>query len=101
MEDLQHVLTVNVVGTFAVSKAFLPLLRTGSKKTVVNISSDAGCHMQNASFIHSASPSEGGVGLSYRTSKAALNMRNAFSTLHVLTWSLGSCYENKDNGEEA
>lgn len=77
VEDLQHVLTVNVVGTFAVTKAFLPLLRIGARKTIVNISSDAACHSQNASFIHSAKPSEGGVGLSYRTSKAALNMGNA------------------------
>lgn len=67
-------LMVNVVGTYAVSKAFLPLLRKGTKKVIVNISSDAGCHAQNASFIHSDKPSEGGVGLSYRTSKAALNM---------------------------
>ncbi len=67
-------LMVNVVGTYAVSKAFLPLLRKGTKKVIVNISSDAGCHAQNASFIHSKKPSEGGVGLSYRTSKPALNM---------------------------
>ncbi len=71
---MKNVLMVNVVGTYAVSKAFLPLLRKGTKKVIVNISSDAGCHAQNASFIHSEKPSEGGVGLSYRTSKAALNM---------------------------
>ena len=70
---------VNVVGTYAVSKAFLPLLRKGTNKTIVNISSDAGCHAQNASFIHDDKPSEGGVGLSYRTSKAALNMGEALS----------------------
>lgn len=72
-------LMVNVVGTYAVSKAFLPLLRKGTNKTIVNISSDAGCHAQNASFIHDDKPSEGGVGLSYRTSKAALNMGEALS----------------------
>ena len=83
-------LMVNVVGTYAVSKAFLPLLRNGTKKVIVNISSDAGCHAQNASFIHSKKPSEGGVGLSYRTSKAALNMgkcpdsRCSMSQWHVL-----------------
>ncbi|KAL0037385.1 hypothetical protein WJX79_005282 [Trebouxia sp. C0005] len=74
LEDLKNVLMVNVVGTYAVSKAFLPLLRKSTRKVIVNISSDAGCHAQNASFIHSEKPSEGGVGLSYRTSKAALNM---------------------------
>ncbi len=77
LEDLRHVLMVNVVGTYAVTKAFLPLLHKGTQKTIVNISSDAGCHAQNASFIHSDQPSEGGVGLSYRTSKAALNMGEA------------------------
>jgi len=74
IEDLKTVLLTNVVGTFAVTKAFLPLLKQGKMKTILNISSDAGCLSQNASFIHDDSPSDAGMALSYRTSKVAVNM---------------------------
>ena len=67
-------LLTNVVGTFAVTKAFLPLLKQGKKKVIVNMSSDAGCLTQNASFIHDNQPSDAGMALSYRTSKTAVNM---------------------------
>ena len=71
---MKHVLLTNVVGTFAMTKAFLPLLKQGKKKTIINISSDAGCLTQNASFIHDNRPSDAGMALSYRASKVALNM---------------------------
>lgn len=74
LEDLKQVLLTNVVGTFAVTKAFLPLLKQGKKKVIVNMSSDAGCLTQNASFIHDNKPSDAGMALSYRTSKVAVNM---------------------------
>lgn len=74
LEDLKHVLLTNVVGTFAVTKAFLPLLKSGKKKTIINMSSDAGCLTQNASFIHDNRPSDAGMALSYRASKVAVNM---------------------------
>ena len=74
LEDLKHVLLTNVVGTFAVTKAFLPLLKSGKKKTIINLSSDAGCLTLNASFIHDDKPSDAGMALSYRTSKVAVNM---------------------------
>ena len=74
LEDMKHVLLTNVVGTFAITKAFLPLLKQGSKKTIINMSSDAGCLTQNASFIHDNRPSDAGMALSYRASKVALNM---------------------------
>lgn len=74
LEDLKHVLLTNVVGTFAVTKAFLPLLKSGKKRTIINMSSDAGCLTQNASFIHDDSPSDAGMALSYRASKVAVNM---------------------------
>ncbi len=74
LEDLKHVLLTNVVGTFAVTKAFLPLLKSGKKKTIINMGSDAGCLTQNASFIHDSKPSDAGMALSYRTSKVAVNM---------------------------
>lgn len=74
LEDLKQVLLTNVVGTFAVTKTFLPLLKQGKKKVIVNMSSDAGCLTQNASFIHDNRPSDAGMALSYRTSKVAVNM---------------------------
>lgn len=67
-------LLTNVIGTFAVTKAFLPLLKQGKKKVIVNMSSDAGCLTQNAPFIHDNQPSDAGMALSYRTSKVAVNM---------------------------
>lgn len=76
---MKSVLLTNVVGTFAVTKAFLPLLKQGKMKTILNISSDAGCLAQNASFIHDDKPSDAGMALSYRTSKVALNMGELLS----------------------
>lgn len=83
MEDLKHVLLTNVVGTFAVTKAFLPLLKSGKKRTIINMSSDAGCLTQNASFIHDDRPSDAGMALSYRASKVAVNMGES-STKRIL-----------------
>ena len=80
LEDLKHVLLTNVVGTFAVTKAFLPLLKSGKKKTIINMSSDAGCLTQNASFIHDNRPSDAGMALSYRASKVAVNMGKLAAT---------------------
>ena len=74
LEDLKQVLLTNVVGTFAVTKALLPMLKQGKKKVIINMSSDAGCLTQNASFIHDNRPSDAGMALSYRTSKVAVNM---------------------------
>lgn len=74
LEDMKHVLLTNVIGTFAVTKAFLPLLKQGKQRTIINMSSDAGCLTQNASFIHDNRPSDAGMALSYRASKVALNM---------------------------
>lgn len=78
IEDMKAVLLTNVVGTFAVTKAFLPLLKQGRMKTILNISSDAGCLTQNASFLHDDSQSDAAMALSYRTSKVALNMGELF-----------------------
>lgn len=71
---MKAVLLTNVVGTFAVTKAFLPLLKQGKLKTILNISSDAGCLTLNASFLHNDDPTDAAMALSYRTSKAAMNM---------------------------
>lgn len=56
-------------GTLALTRALLPLLRVGRRKTVVNLSSGAGSI--------AARGGQGGWGLrslAYKASKAALNM---------------------------
>ena len=75
VDDLQQVLNINVVGTFAVTKAFLPLLKAGHKRTIVNISSDAACLTLMYSMIHAKDGLDAGKGLSYKASKCAVNMR--------------------------
>ena len=64
---MQRVINVNALGTLRVTAAFLPLLRKGADKTVVNISSEAGS-------IHDCER----VGwFGYCMSKAANNMQGA------------------------
>lgn len=60
------ILTINTLGPLRVTKAFLPLLRHGSMKTIVNISSEAGS-IENCRR-------KGMFG--YSMSKAALNMQS-------------------------
>lgn len=74
IDDLRQVLMINVVGTFAVTKAFLPMLKSGNKKTIVNISSDAACLTLMYSMIHAKDGMDAGMGLSYKASKCAVNM---------------------------
>ena len=69
---------INVVGTFAVTKAFLPMLKRGNKKTIVNISSDAACLTLMYSMIHAKDGMDAGMGLSYKASKCAVNMGKPF-----------------------
>ena len=64
---MQRVLNVNAVGTLRVTTAFLPLLRKGTDKTVVNISSEAG----------SIRDCERTGWFGYCMSKAANNMQGA------------------------
>lgn len=75
--SLREILEVNVVGVHAMIQTFLPMLQSGNKKTVINISSASGSlstrhaeflrRRENPSMFLSAS-------LSYKASKAALNM---------------------------
>uniref|UniRef100_A0A8C8SSV0 C-factor-like n=1 Tax=Pelusios castaneus TaxID=367368 RepID=A0A8C8SSV0_9SAUR len=78
LEDMSLVYTTNVTGPLLMSQAFLPLLKKAaqgssqkglscSKAAIVNISSEGGS-IQNIAFWHL------GQGISYRCSKAALNM---------------------------
>lgn len=85
VDDLQQVLMINVVGTFAVTKAFLPMLKHGRKKTIVNISSDAASLTLMNSYLHDPDAIDGGKGLSYKASKCAVNMRKPRVLLQTIT----------------
>lgn len=74
VDDLQQVLNINVVGTFAVTKALLPMLKKGTRKTIVNISSDAACLTLMYNMGHAKDPVDSGMALSYKASKVAVNM---------------------------
>lgn len=65
---------VNVVGTFSVTKSFLPLLKKGISKTIINISSNAASLSRNYSQIHQPGVSDASLALSYRVAKVGVNM---------------------------
>jgi NAD(P)-dependent dehydrogenase (short-subunit alcohol dehydrogenase family) len=64
---LEKTLAVNVLGVRDVTLAFLPLLRLGTQKKIINISTTVGTF--GMAPIHRAIPA-----VSYKISKAALNM---------------------------
>ncbi|BDA47289.1 Uncharacterized oxidoreductase C663.09c [Coccomyxa sp. Obi] len=77
--EFKEVLLTNTLGPFMVTKAFLPLLKKGNKKQIVNITSTLG------SIGIAAKPLNGGAApddlaaiskmqVAYKASKAALNM---------------------------
>lgn len=74
IDEFIQVLMVNVVGTFAVTKSFLPLLKRGNKKTIVNISSNAASLSRNFACIQKPSVSDASLALSYRVAKVGVNM---------------------------
>ncbi|KAJ5384143.1 Short-chain dehydrogenase/reductase SDR [Penicillium concentricum] len=67
MDNLNETFNVNVTAAHLVSRAFLPLLRKGEKKTVINISTTVGSIAMADAFQHLKTPA-------YKISKAALNM---------------------------
>ncbi|KAF9238165.1 hypothetical protein DTO027I6_7872 [Penicillium roqueforti] len=67
MDNLNETFNVNVTGPHLASRAFLPLLRKGEKKTVINISTTLGSMAMADAFRPLPSPA-------YKISKAALNM---------------------------
>ena len=73
-EDFKQVLLINVVGTFAVTQAFLPLLKGGKKKTIIHISSNAASLSRTYAYVEQEGLTEASLALSYRASKAAINM---------------------------
>lgn len=77
IDDFRQVLLVNVVGTFCVTKSVLHLLRLGTKKTIVHISSNAASLSRNHAYIQQEGLTEANLALSYRTSKVAINMETS------------------------
>lgn len=63
-ETLKHFFDVNSIGPLRVSRALLPHLKAGGRRTIVNITSRMGSIDDNSS----------GGAYGYRASKAALNM---------------------------
>lgn len=64
MDELQRVFAINSFAPILVTKAVLPNLKKGSRKLVVNVSSQLGSITNNS----------GGSSYAYRGSKAAINM---------------------------
>ena len=71
MDALRRTYDTNVFGVFAITKAFLPLLKRSDAGRIVNVSSGLGSLSQNAdpSWDYAAVKP-----LAYNSSKAALNM---------------------------
>ncbi len=66
--EMLRVFMVNSVAPILIARQFLPNLKRGTRKLVVNISSQLG------SIANNAGPGGGGSSYAYRASKAALNM---------------------------
>ena len=72
----EKVMRVNVVGTYLVTRSFLPLLLKKNTRTVVQISSTLGSIANNR--LGMTEPEKNPVGdrfIAYNASKAAVNMR--------------------------
>ncbi|KAH6960293.1 dehydrogenase [Fusarium avenaceum] len=67
MSDLADTYNINVIGVHNVTSTFLPLLRTGSQKKIINISSTLGSIGMAGHFMYQPTPA-------YKVAKAALNM---------------------------
>lgn len=65
----RQVMDVTLFGTWAMCQAFLPLLRLSQQGRLVNVSSGAGSHGDQAFGLTTAN----GMGTSYAVAKAALN----------------------------
>ncbi|KAL3259197.1 hypothetical protein ABHI18_005451 [Aspergillus niger] len=67
MADLEDTFRVNVTGPHVITQNFLPVLRKGSMKKIVNISSSVGSIAKQSVYRELPAPS-------YKITKAALNM---------------------------
>jgi len=76
-DDFLETFRINVVGIIRVTNAFLPLLKAGTEKKIIQLSSTLGSIKP---IVPKTTPKEGSFGFmasAYATSKAALNMVNA------------------------
>ncbi|MGL4238452.1 SDR family NAD(P)-dependent oxidoreductase [Tabrizicola sp.] len=73
LEVARGVMDVTLFGTWAMCEAFLPLLRVAPAGRLVNVSSGAGSHGDQAFGLTTAN----GMGTSYAVAKAALNALTA------------------------
>ncbi|PIG82259.1 hypothetical protein AARAC_000004 [Aspergillus arachidicola] len=67
MDDLEEAFRINVAGVHNVIRAFLPLMRNGDQKKILNISTSLGSITKQPNYKSSLVPS-------YKVTKAALNM---------------------------
>ncbi|KAL6233635.1 hypothetical protein BDW75DRAFT_231832 [Aspergillus navahoensis] len=67
MDDLDSTFHTNVTSAHTVTSAFLPLLKKGTQKKVINISTSLGSIAMAPRFANTPAPA-------YKVSKAALNM---------------------------
>ncbi|KAK9840130.1 hypothetical protein WJX74_003908 [Apatococcus lobatus] len=75
-QEYRDILNVNVVGTFLVTKTFLPLLKKKESRTIVNISSSLGSVSGNRS-LPDTMPLLAKSLMAYNSSKSALNMQTS------------------------
>ena len=69
LDDARRVLETNLLGAWRLTQALLPLLRRSASPRIVNVSSGAGSHGDDAFGL----TARGGAAASYGISKAALN----------------------------
>ena len=81
IQEFTEVLLTNVVGTFSVTKSFLPLLKAGHKRVIVHISSNAASLSRNERGVKQAGLTDASLALSYRASKVAVNMPQHIAAL--------------------
>lgn len=75
-EQFEEINRINVLGPLAVVRAFLPLLESGKKRTVVNVTSLSGSIQFHQEALAAPEPNRYAMsGLAYAASKSALNMR--------------------------
>ena len=79
-QEYRDIMNVNVVGTFLVTKAFLPLLKKKESRTIVNISSGLGSVSGNRSMLPER-PILAKSLMAYNSSKSAVNMRESTALL--------------------
>ncbi|XP_065576499.1 uncharacterized protein LOC136037680 isoform X3 [Artemia franciscana] len=73
-EDALRVYSTNVIGPLKVTEAFLPLLRKGNEKKVINVSSDSGSLAKATPWL---------ILNTYCASKAALNMVTRYQAFEL------------------